>query len=133
MKRKLLCLLVICLFCTGMVFANSGSKDKNPEPDLTGSITAFVTGKPIKDVNIIAYSINKKEKVAVSDANGNYSLVDLKPGVYKFVFQKDGYQKVVKEKIILKVNEDYQMNIHMSEDETIFDMIPSPLKFADVF
>jgi len=133
MNKKLLWVALIFLLKGFGAFAGEGSKDKNPEPDITGSVTALVSGKPIKDVNIIAYSISKKEKVTLSDVNGNYSLVDLKPGVYKFVFQKDGYQRVVKERIILKANEEYQMNIHMSENESIFDILPSPLNFTTVY
>jgi hypothetical protein len=130
MKNKYFILLLVCLVATLAGFANTGSKDKKEDPDMMGSITFTETGKPLKDVNVTAYSATRKEKVAVSDVNGNFSLVDLKPGVYKFVFQKDGYQKVVKEKIVMKTNEDYQLNIQMAEDEAIFDLMPSPLRFT---
>jgi Carboxypeptidase regulatory-like domain len=138
MNNKLMTMLVICLLGGLAGYANTGSngsngsKEKNQDPDMNGIITFTETGKPLKDVNITAYSVSKKEKVAVSDVNGNFSLIDLKPGVYKFVFQKDGFQKVVREKIVLKTNEDYQLNIQMTEDETIFDLMPSPLRFTGV-
>jgi len=115
-----------------MAYANNGTKDKKEDPDMTGSITFIETGKPLKDVSVTAYNVSKKEKVTVSDLNGNFSLVDLKPGVYKFVFQKEGFQKVIREKIILKTNEDYQLNIQMAEEESIFDLMPSPLRFTGV-
>ncbi len=130
MKNKLLTLLLICLLGGLVGFANTGSKEKKEDPDMIGSITFTETGKPLKDVNVTAYSATRKEKVTFSDVNGNFSLIDLKPGVYKFVFQKDGYHKVVKEKIVLKTNEDYQLNIQMAEEEAIFDLMPSPLRFT---
>jgi Carboxypeptidase regulatory-like domain len=130
MKNKQLILIVIGVLVGLAGYANTGSKDKKEDPDMIGSITFTETGKPLKDVNVTAYNVSKKEKVAVSDVNGNFSLIDLKPGVYKFVFQKDGFQKVVREKIVLKINEDYQLNIQMAEDESIFDLMPSPLRFT---
>jgi uncharacterized membrane protein len=134
MRKKLLLLFIICLPAGFAAYANTnnGSKDKKEDPDMSGSITFTETGKPIKDVNVTAYNVSKKEKVTLSDANGNFSLIDLKPGVYKFVFQKEGFQKVIREKIILKTNEDYQLNIQMAEDESIFDLMPSPLRFTGV-
>jgi Carboxypeptidase regulatory-like domain len=132
MKNKLLLLLIVCLSGSVLTYANTGGKDKKEDPDMTGMITQFETGKPIKDVNVTAYNVAKKEKVAISDAHGNFSLADLKPGIYKFVFQKEGFQKVVREKIVLKANEDYQLNIEMAEEESIFDLMPSPLHFSGV-
>ena len=131
MKNKLLLLLVIFLLVKASVYANNnGKKDKKEDPDISGSITFVETGKPLKDVNVTAYSVSKKEKVALSDVNGNFSLIDLKPGIYKFVFQKDGFQKVIREKIVLKTNEDFQLNIQMEEEEALFDLMPSPLRFT---
>lgn len=118
-----LMLLLSSLFC----FANNGGKDKKEDPDLVGLVVAAETGKPIKDVNITAYNNSKKEKIVTSNAAGNFSLSDLKPGIYKFVFQKEGYEKVVRDKIVLKLNDAYQLNIQMFEEENIFDLIPSPL------
>lgn len=129
MKNKLLLLLVILIVGNASVFAN-GRKDKKEDPDISGSITLIETGKPIKDVNITAYNVTKKEKVAVSDANGNFNIIDLKPGIYKFVFQKDGFQKVIREKVVLKTNEDYQINVQMEEEESMYDLMPSPLRFS---
>jgi hypothetical protein len=121
----LLLLLLSSFFC----FANNGGKDKKEDPDMNGIILQAETGKPLKDVNITAYNNTKKEKVATSDANGNFMLVDLKPGIYKFVFQKEGFEKVIREKIVLKLNEGYQLTIQMSAEENIFDLMPSPLLF----
>lgn len=121
-------LLVFLLMGSMATFANTGGKDRKEDPDMNGIIIQSENGRPLKDVSIIAYNATRKEKTAITDVNGNFSLTDLKPGVYKFIFQKDGFKRVVKEKIILKTNEDYQMNIEMAE-EVIYDLMPSPLRF----
>lgn len=122
-------MLVTCLLAGMMSFANTGGKDKKEDPDMAGMV--MTEGKkPIKDVSVTAWSSSRKEKMALSDANGNFSLADLKPGTYKFVFEKDGYKKVVREKIVLKTNEDYQMVVEMAAEEAMFDLMPSPLRFA---
>ena len=132
MKNKCWPIIVLLVCCSFFSFANSGGggKDKKEDPDMNGLITEAETGKPMKDVNITAYSNSKKEKAATSNANGSFTLADLKPGIYKFVFQKDGFEKVIREKMVLKAKEDYQLIIQMSEEENIFDMMPSPLRFS---
>jgi 5-hydroxyisourate hydrolase-like protein (transthyretin family) len=117
-------LLMVCM----VSFANTGGKERKEDPDMSGIILQTENGRPLKDVSITAYNATRKEKTAVTDANGNFTMADLKPGVYKFIFQKDGFKRVVKEKIILKTNEDYQMNIEMAE-ELVYDLMPSPLRF----
>jgi len=126
------CIPLILLLLAGSLFsfANSGGKEKKDDPDLFGVVLAAETGKPIRDVNITAYSNSKREKSVTTNASGNFSLTDLKPGTYKFVFEKDGFEKVVREKIVLKTMEDYQLTIQMFEEENIFDLIPSPLHFS---
>jgi hypothetical protein len=122
--------ILLLLMCSFFSFANNGGKDKKEDPDMNGFVVEAETGKPMKDVNITAYSTTKKEKVTTSNANGSFSLIDLKPGIYKFVFQKEGFEKVIREKMILKPNEGYQLTIQMSAEENIYDLMPSPLQFS---
>lgn len=129
MKNKYVPLILILLCSSFLCFASTGGKDKKEDPDMSGIVLQAETGKPLKDVNITAYNNAKKEKSVTSDANGNFMLVDLKPGTYKFVFQKEGFEKVIREKIVLKLNEGYQLTIQMSAEENIFDLMPSPLLF----
>ena len=130
MNSKCFPVVLLLLLGSFFAFAGNGGKNKKDNADMTGIILQSETGKPLKDVNITAYSNSKKEKVTTSDANGNFMLVDLKPGIYNFVFQKDGFEKIVREKVVLKINEGYQLTIQMSEEENIFDMMPSPLRFS---
>ena len=131
MKNKCLPLLLLLLLAGFFSFANNGGKEKKEDPDMNGIVVAAETGKPIKDVSIIAYSNSKKEKSVFSNGSGAFSMADLKPGIYKFVFQKEGYEKVVREKMVLKANEDYQLSIQMFEEENVFDLMPSPLRLTD--
>jgi Carboxypeptidase regulatory-like domain len=82
----------------------------------------------LKDVTITAVLLNKKEKYTISGIDGEYGLSELKPGVYKIVFEKDGYRKVVKEKVTIKANTQIELNIEM-EQGLYFDLAPSPLHF----
>ncbi|MBC7902974.1 MAG: carboxypeptidase regulatory-like domain-containing protein [Gemmatimonadaceae bacterium] len=133
MKNKPLLLLIACLLCSVFALAKNppGTCSKN-DPDMSGNVIHAESGKPIKDVSITAYNISKKEKVVISDNNGNFSLTDLKPGTYKFVFEKDGFKKVIREKVVLKSSEAYMLNVTMAEDDMMFDLMPSPLRLTGV-
>jgi hypothetical protein len=108
---------------TAAAYANT-----NPDPgigkgkkdDVNGIVTDSEEKKPLKDVSITAYLSSKKEKIVFTDEDGGYSFDELKPGTYKFVFEKTGYKKVVKEKVIVKVE--------MLEDKDS-DLMPSPFHF----
>ena len=82
------------------------------------------TKKPLSNVSVTAYSSNKKEKVVLTDATGNYTFNELKPGTYKLTFEKDGFRKVTKERVTIRPEEVYQLNIEM-ENEEDFKIIPN--------
>ena len=99
--------------------------------DINGSVIQVETKRPVKEVNITAYLDSKKEKMVSSDETGNYAFDDLKPGTYKFVFEKIGFKKVVKEKVVIKTDESFQMNIEMIANND-YDLAPTPLHFSDL-
>ena len=111
--------------------SNDPGEGKGKKDDLVGMVVHSETKKPIKDVNVTAYLISKKEKITVTDEEGNYSFDELKPGTYKFVFEKSGFRKVTKEKVVVKTDEAFQLNIEMIEAGD-FDLMPSPFHFTDV-
>jgi hypothetical protein len=122
--------LLISTFVLGTLIARA--TDNKPDPgkkeDIMGSITNADNKKPLKDVSITAYLSSKKEKVMITDGSGTYAFDDMKPGVYKFVFEKEGYKKVIKEKVAVKVDEAFQLDIEMVKDgET--DVMLSPSHF----
>ena len=130
MKPKFL--LLISFFVLGSLIAKAntdpGKNNDGKKDDIMGSVTGAQGKKPLKDVCITAYLCSKKEKVVISDGTGAYSFEDLKPGVYKFVFEKEGYKKVIKEKITVKVDEGFQLDIEMLQDDTT-DVMPSTSHF----
>ena len=128
MNKKLTILAAGLLLSRAVGYANNGAKDRsNPDPDLAGVVVTAETGRPIRDVNITAYNVSaKKERTVVTNEKGGFVIPDLKPGVYKLVFQKDGFEKVIREKMVLRANEDLQVSIQMFELELMFDPIPSP-------
>ncbi len=98
--------------------------------DVMGAVYDNTTKKPLSNVSVTAYLVAKKEKTVLTDLNGNYSFDDLKPGAYKFIFEKDGFKKVSKERILARVDEASQLNIAMDEHSN-FDFMPGPSQFFD--
>ena len=125
MKPKFL--LLISFFVLGSLIAKANT-DPGKKDDIMGSVTGAEGKKPLKDVCITAYLCSKKEKVVITDGTGAYSFDDLKPGVYKFVFEKEGYKKVIREKVTVKVDEGFQLDIEMLQDNST-DVMPSASHF----
>lgn len=132
MKTKLL-LLAIFVVGFGAARANTDpgpSCGKGKKDDLVGTVSQAEGKKPMKDVNVTAYLSSKKEKIVLTAEDGTYAFDELKPGVYKFVFEKAGFKKVVKDKVVVRTDEAFQLNIEMIENNG-FDLVPSPLHFTD--
>jgi hypothetical protein len=125
MKPKFL--LLISFFVLGSLIAKANT-DPGKKDDIMGSVIGAEGKKPLKDVCITAYLCSRKEKVVITDGTGAYSFDDLKPGVYKFVFEKEGYKKVIKEKVTVKVDEGFQLDIEMLQDNST-DVMPSTSHF----
>src|SRR5262245_56602154 len=117
MKQRILLLIAICtLGCLQ-------SKASGNDPGIPGKSINEVAGnivdgdskKPLKEVTVTAYSSNKKEKFVLTDEFGRFEFDELKYGIYKLVFEKEGYKKVVREKVVIKTDETFQMRIEMIE------------------
>ena len=126
MKFKLLLLTLVFSATACIARANDAHPETGEETkkhDIAGGVINSDTKKPLVNVSVTAYSANKKEKVVLTDATGNYAFNELKPGTYKLTFEKDGYRKVTKERVTIRPEEVYQLNIEM-EDEEDFKIIP---------
>lgn len=84
----------------------------------------------MKDVSITAILASKKEKVALTDEVGNYYFDELRPGTYKFIFEKAGFKRIVREKVVVKTDEAFQLNIEMVEENDV-DIMPTPFHFSE--
>lgn len=119
----------------GFVAAKANNDDpgtgiKGKKDDINGLVTHSESKKPMKDVTVTAYLVSKKEKLVLTDDAGTFSFDELKPGTYKFVFEKAGFKRVTKEKVVVKTDEAFQLNIEMIET-TQYDLAPSPFHFSD--
>lgn len=126
MKQKL---LILAISLMGFVAAKAA--DKGPDPgdgrkdELNGKVIDGESKKPLKDVTVTAYLVSKKEKFELTDEDGGFSFDDLKPGTYKFVFEKAGFRKITKDKVVIKTDEAFQLNIEMIESND-YEIMPSP-------
>jgi len=132
MKRKLL-LLALIFSGTALVSranAGPGNGEDCTKKDIGGGVVHADTRKPLSNVVVTAYTNSKKEKAVTTDNTGNYSFNDLKPGTYKLVFEKSGFKKVTKDKVVIRGDEGSMLNIEMDE-ETEFPIIPGQILFSD--
>ena len=132
MKPKIF-LLTISLLVFAFAKANTDpdpSNEKNKINEVNGIIFDSDHKKPLKDVTITAYSVSKKEKTVQTDETGSFAFDELKSGTYKFVFEKAGFKKVTKEKVVIKSDETFQLNIEMIGNNDL-ELMPSPFHFSD--
>jgi len=132
MKFKLLLLTAVFSASAVLARANNtspGTGEDTKKNDIAGGVIHADTKKPLSNVSVTAYSASKKEKVVLTDASGNYSFSELKPGTYKLIFEKDGFRKVTKEKVTIRQDEGCLLNIEMSDEED-FKIIPQ-IMFSD--
>jgi hypothetical protein len=130
MKQKF---LLMTVFFFGFVVAKANQTDpgegKGKKDELNGIVIHSETKKPLKDVSITAYLISKKEKVVMTDDEGSFAFDELKPGTYKFIFEKAGFRRITKDKVVIKTDETFQLNIEMIESND-FEIMPSPFHFG---
>ena len=133
MKSKIILLTIAML---GFIITKANNITGPGEGDgrkdeLNGIVIHAESKKPLKDVNVTAYLISKKEKITSTNDEGGFAFDELKPGTYKFVFEKAGYKKITKDKVVIKTDEAFQMNIEMIESND-FEIMPSPFSFSGV-
>jgi len=106
--KKIGFLALICLFSFSLSLAQISS---------TGKIFGTVTdenGNPLPGVSVEATSPRLIGKAtAVTDASGIYRLMALPPGEYKITFTLQGFKPVVRENIVLHVDESLKVDITM--------------------
>jgi Carboxypeptidase regulatory-like domain len=132
MKKKL---LLFAISLMGFAAANASDASEDPgngrKDELNGIVIHGDTKKPLKDVTVTAILVSKKEKVEITNEEGGFSFDELKPGVYKFVFEKAGFRKITKEKVVIKTDDAFQMNIEMIENSD-YDIMPSPFQVGGI-
>ena len=127
MKKYFLFSILACLFASASVMAIEKNSLIDPEM-IFGGVKQANSAKPMKDVTITIIQQNKSwEKIIQTNQKGEFGIDNLPPGTYKLVFQKDGYKKVVKDKISVKA--DSGIELHVEMEETMYELSPSPFLF----
>ena len=130
-------MLMLAIGLLGFVAAKADSGDPDPgrgtgkKDDLNGIVVHAESKKPLKDVSVTAVLISKKEKIVLTDEEGSFAFDELKPGTYKFIFEKAGFRKITKEKVVIKTDEAFQLNIEMIENSD-YEIMPSPFNIGGI-
>src|SRR5215471_17151062 len=100
MTRLRLAAAVLTLACVALVprAAHAQSAIAGTVKDATGAVLPGVTVEAASPVLI------EKSKTVVSDAEGNYKIVDLRPGTYVVTFGLEGFSTVKREGLELPSN-----------------------------
>ena len=135
MKWKLLLLTAIAAGTSLWASAKMSPPDIGGESakkaDLVGGVFNNETKKPVGSVTVTATNLaSKKEKVVTTDTDGNYTFVDLEAGYYKFAFVKSGYKKLVKDKVLIRQDEAFQIDVALTPHST-YDFLPGPFTFSE--
>lgn len=129
MKPKAL-LLAFFMSTAFLAKANTGTgEESSKKADILGGVYNHDSKKPLSSVTVTVYSAAKKEQIVVTNEAGLYSFDDLKAGTYTFVFQKDGYKRVTREKVVVQPDAGVQLNIEMSK-HTALEFVPGPYHFS---
>jgi hypothetical protein len=125
----------IKLTLTSLFLVLGGSASASGPETETKISTEIVFGKvmredskrPLQHVTVTAILLNKKEKYTLTNNEGEFGIEELRPGMYKIIFEKDGYRKVVRDKVNITLNEPIELNIEMEYIE--WSLVPSPFHF----
>jgi len=124
--------LLLFVFFAGCLQTNASVIEPGDPGKMLNEISGIVVDasskKPLKEVSVTAFLVTKKEKHVVSDESGKFAFDELSSGIYKLVFEKEGYKKVTRNKITVKADENFQLRIEMIESGD-FDLVPSPKYF----
>ena len=91
--QRFISLLMVLIF-SGSVFAGTTGK-------ISGYVTDGETGEPIVGANII---IEGTYLGASADLDGYYNINNIPPGEYRVIFSAVGYQKIIVEKVLVKID-----------------------------
>ncbi len=109
MIYKILILLTV-LISSVSIFAGTTGK-------IVGHVTDKETGEPIVGANII---IEGTYLGAATDLDGFYSISNIPPGEYRVIFSAVGYQKIIVEKVLVKI--DLTTNVDMQLGSTVIQL-----------
>src|SRR4029450_10069867 len=123
-RRTLLLVTVGFLVVPNMVAAQAQTAIAGVARDTTGAVLPGVTAA------VPSPAILEGTRTAITDANGQYRVVDLRPGTYRVVFTLPGFGTVRREGIVLTANFVAPVNAEMqigAIEETVTVTGDSPI------
>jgi outer membrane receptor protein involved in Fe transport len=105
--------LVVCLLIGSVAFAQSSSSV------IIGTVANAdhpegATGAPLADVTVTAASPNLQgEQTVVTDAQGQYRIPQLPPGLYTLRFEREGFQPFSRSDVQLGLNRTIRLNVEL--------------------
>ncbi|NOX89737.1 MAG: TonB-dependent receptor [Calditrichaeota bacterium] len=125
-KRKLAWIIVILLWATSSVLW-AGTTGK-----IVGIVTDKQTGEPLPGANVI---IERKPYGAATDLEGAFLIMNIPPGYYDISAQMIGYQKLIKENIMVMADRTVIINFELEsatlETEAIVVQAERPMVRRD--
>lgn len=109
MINKILILITV-LISSVSIFAGTTGK-------IVGHVNDKETGEPIVGANII---IEGTYLGAATDLDGFYSISNIPPGEYRVIFSAVGYQKIIVEKVLVKI--DLTTNVDMQLGSAVIQL-----------
>ncbi len=85
-----------------------------------GTITNALNNKPIPFANIVVDATNIG---AISDIDGNYEIIGLKPGMYNFKCSYIGFSTVILTEVQLSSNKNLRLDFMMKENTLVIDEV----------
>jgi hypothetical protein len=107
LQRALLLFVVGLLVLPSAVVAQTQTAIAGVARDTTGAVMPGVT------VEVASPAIIEGTRVAVTDANGQYRVVDLRPGTYTVTFSLPGFSTVKREGVVLTSNFVASVNVEL--------------------
>jgi len=81
---------------------------------ILGTVVAADTKMPVADVIVTAVSPNLQgEQVVVTDAQGQYRIPQLPPGVYTLQFEREGFRMLARSELQLRLDRTIRVNIEL--------------------
>jgi hypothetical protein len=95
---------------------------------IIGTVVSADTKKPVSDVIVTAVSPNLQgEQVVVTDAQGQYRIPQLPPGVYTLQFEREGFRTLARSEIQLRLDRTIRVNMElMPEGFEMPEFAPTP-------
>lgn len=111
-KKKInkILILITVLISSVSIFAGTTGK-------IVGHVNDKETGEPIVGANII---IEGTYLGAATDLDGFYSISNIPPGEYRVIFSAVGYQKIIVEKVLVKI--DLTTNVDMQLGSAVIQL-----------